>query len=218
YAYKGMHVGAERLAREACEIEIVRCHKPIGKQDQYSAAYGGLQYMQFNPDETVFVDPIICEAGTKRRLQERLLMLYTGTKRSADAILGEQKAKTETEAEHNKWLSRMVQLAAELRDELSRNTDNLDFFGEILHEGWLLKQHLASGISNPCINEWYERARQHGAIGGKILGAGGGGFLLLYARPEQHDAITRALPELRSISFAFEPQGSKIIYVEEGAT
>lgn len=217
YAYSGQHVGAERLAREACEIEIRRCGKPIGKQDQYSAAYGGLQYIQFNPDGCVYVDPIICGAKTKSRLQERLLMLYTGSTRSADGILQEQKTKIENEQDSCRTLKQMAQLAKDLRSALNQNPDNLDFFGEILHQNWVLKRNLASGISNPCINEWYERARCHGAIGGKLLGAGGGGFLLLYARPEQQCAILSALPELRPISFRFEPQGSKIIYVEDGA-
>ena len=217
YAYVGLHVGAERLAREACEIEIKRCGKPIGKQDQYSAAYGGLQHIQFNSDESVFVDPVICAPQLKRQLQERLLMLYTGITRSADKILKEQKSNTESDEQKRHTLRAMTQLAAELRDNLSRNPDNLDCVGEILHQGWLLKRNLASDISNERINDWYERARQNGAVGGKVLGAGGGGFLLVYARPEDQRRILSALPELRPTTFRFEPQGSKIIYVEEGS-
>jgi len=108
----------------------------------------------------------------------------------------------------------MTGLARQLRSALAR--DDLDCFGEILHEGWQLKRQLAQQISNDAIDDWYARARQHGALGGKLLGAGGGGFLLLYACPERHTEITRALPELRPFAFKFEPQGSKIIYVEEG--
>jgi D-glycero-alpha-D-manno-heptose-7-phosphate kinase len=107
----------------------------------------------------------------------------------------------------------MTRMAHDLRAALSN--DDLDSFGEILHEGWLLKQQLATGISNGRINEWYASAREHGAIGGKILGAGGGGFLLLYAPVERHAGIIAALPELAPLPFAFEPQGSKIVYVEE---
>ena len=213
YAYKGMHVGAERLAEEACEIEIQRCSKPIGKQDQYIAAYGGFQNIQFNPDETVFVDPIIHLRNTRIELEKRLLLLYTGLTRSADSILSEQNGNIQRQEDKQQTLRNMVGLAAELRDALTRN--ELRSFGEILHEGWLEKQKMASNISNPVINEWYERARKHGAIGGKILGAGGGGFLLLYAPPEKHSDIMRALPELRPFPFRFEPQGSKIVYVEE---
>ena len=220
YAYRGRHVGAERLAREACQIEIARCGKPIGKQDQYIAAYGGLQYIQFNPDESVFVDPIICRPEIKETLQERLLLLYTGMTRSANDILAEQSANTERHHDRRQALQRMAQQASELRDLFCRDdaAAELDLFGELLHEGWVMKRDLASGISNGRINAWYERARQHGAIGGKILGAGGGGFLLLYAHPERHRSIPAALPELRAIPFRFEPQGSKIVYVEEGGS
>ncbi len=215
YAHTGRYAGAERLASEACMIEIERCGKPIGKQDQYIAGYGGLQYIQFNPDGGVFVDPIICTGGTRTKLQERLLMLYTGLTRSADGVLAEQRENTESDDERRKALRAMTAQARDLREELCR--DNIDSFGEILHTGWQMKMSLASGISNARINEWYERARSHGAIGGKILGAGGGGFLLLYAHPERHGEILAALPELRHVPFRFEPQGSKIIYIEERA-
>ena len=213
YAYRNYFAGAERLAREACTIEIERCGKPIGKQDQYIAAYGGLQFIQFNPDDSVFVDPIVCEPGTRERLQEGLLMLYTGLVRNADDILREQSHNTQTDEEKRASLRRMVNLAGQLREALLRN--DLNGFGEVLHAGWMEKRKLASGVTKPIIDEWYERARAHGAIGGKILGAGGGGFLLLYAPPERHPEICEALRELRPIDFCFSPQGSKLIYVEE---
>ena len=213
YAYKGVHVCAEQLAREACEIEIERCSKPIGKQDQYIAAYGGLQYIQFNSDETVFVDPIIHLRDTRTELEKHLLLFYTGLTRSSDSILHEQTKNTEQQEDKRKTLHHMVELAGELRDALIRN--DLESFGEILHRGWLEKRKMASNISNSTIDEWYERARKYGAIGGKILGAGGGGFLLLYAPPEKHEDIINALPGLRPFPFRFEPQGSKITYVED---
>jgi D-glycero-alpha-D-manno-heptose-7-phosphate kinase len=214
YAHLGQRAGAERLAREACEIEIERCCKPIGKQDQYIAAYGGLQFIQFNPDGTVYVDPVITSSETKKKLQERCLMLYTGLTRSADGILEQQQRNTERDGSRRERLRAMTRLAHELREALCR--DDLDSFGDMLHQGWLLKRELADGISNKCIDAWYERARQHGARGGKLLGAGGGGFLLVYAPPERHRDIIAALPDLRPTAFCFEPQGSKIIYVEEG--
>lgn len=220
HAYQGRYAGAERLARESCHIEIERCAAPIGKQDQYIAAYGGLQYIQFNPDDSVFVDPITCSPRTKRVLQERLLLLYTGMTRSAGAILREQQENTHRDDDRRRTLQHMTQLAADLKDLLVPNDGDgddrrLDGFGDILHQGWTMKRGLASGISEGRIDAWYARAREHGAIGGKLLGAGGGGFLLLYARPERHADILRALPELRHIPFRFEPQGSKIVYVEE---
>lgn len=213
YAYSGQLAGAERLAREACRIEIERCGAPIGKQDQYIAAYGGLQLIQFNPDETVFVDPIICKPSTRQTLERRLLMLYTGATRQTADVLREQQANTERDDSKRHALRQMVALAHDLRSALS--ADDLTAFGEILHEGWVRKRRLASGISSQRIDSWYERGRAAGALGGKILGAGGGGFMLLYAPEERHDAIRAALPELREVAIAFEPQGSKIIYVEE---
>lgn len=215
HAYYGRHAGAERLAREACWIEIERCGEPIGKQDQYIAAYGGLQFIQFNPDESVFVDPVICKPETRRQLEARLMMLYTGVTRQTAGVLHEQRANTERDNSRRLALRQMVALAHDLRAALV--ADDLTAFGEILHEGWIRKRTLASAISNQQIDVWYERAREAGAIGGKILGAGGGGFLLLYAPEERHEAIRAALPGLRQVPVLFEPQGSKIIYVEEAA-
>jgi D-glycero-alpha-D-manno-heptose-7-phosphate kinase len=213
YAYTGRHVGPDRLAREASMIEIEVCGKPIGKQDQYAAAYGGLDYIQFNPDGSVFVDPIIMDPATKSRLQDRLIMLYTGMTRSADGILKEQSENTVSDETKRLVLAKMKGQADDMRQALEQNC--LDEFGALLHEGWTLKKSLASGISNSKIDEWYGIARSHGAIGGKILGAGGGGFLLLYAYPEQHPILTSALHELVHTPFRLEPQGSKIIFVEE---
>jgi D-glycero-alpha-D-manno-heptose-7-phosphate kinase len=140
------------------------------------------------------------------------LLLYTGLTRSANGILEEQSKNTESSEEKRATLRRMTRLAQELRQALQLN--DLNGFGEVLHQGWIEKKKMAFGISNPKIDAWYEMARQHGAIGGKLLGAGGGGFLLLYAPPECHTSITQALPELRRVTFNLEPQGSKIIYVE----
>ena len=212
YAYTGRLVGAERLADEACRIEIEICGKPIGKQDQYIAAYGGLQHIQFNPDESVFVDPIPCRREFREQLQSSLLMLYTGVTRSANAVLAEQRRNTETDGAAVEGLRQMRDLADQLRDSLCAG--NLDGFGEVLHAGWMLKRTLAAGISSPAIDGWYDLARRHGAMGGKLLGAGGGGFLLLYAHPDRHAEIIDALQELRAIPFRFEPQGSKIIFIE----
>jgi D-glycero-alpha-D-manno-heptose-7-phosphate kinase len=213
YAYTGQFASAERLAREACIIEIECCGKPIGKQDQYIAAYGGLQYFQFNSDESVFADPIICSPETRKKLQERLLLLYTGVTRSANQILQEQKTNIENDLQKRLVIQNMVNLVMDLKDDLYQN--KLDSFGKILHTNWIEKKKLASEVSNSQIDDWYERCRKHGAQGGKVLGAGGGGFLLIYAPIEKHREILGAVPELRPIPFKLEPQGSKIIYVEE---
>lgn len=212
YTFTGKLANAEKLAAEACRIEIEICGKPIGKQDQYIAAYGGMQFIQFNPDESVFVDPVHCERGLRERLQKNLLMLYTGVTRSANDVLEEQSRNTEQNGTTMEDLLRMRNLADQLKDCLY--SGKLDGFGETLHAGWTLKKGLAKGISNPEIDAWYDVARCSGAIGGKLLGAGGGGFLLLYAHPERHTEICHALPKLTPIPFRFEPQGSKIIFIE----
>jgi D-glycero-alpha-D-manno-heptose-7-phosphate kinase len=213
YAFVGRHVGAERLAQEACRIEIEKCGKPIGKQDQYIAAYGGLKFIEFCPDGDVAVDPVVCSHETRHLLESRLLMLYTGVTRCADDVLREQSANTQYDKGVRRQLRALVRMARAAQDMLIR--DDLDCFGQMLHEGWLMKRALASRISTSAIDEWYECARKHGTVGGKILGAGGGGFLLLYAPEERHDEIVGALPQLRRIPMRFEPQGSKIIFVEE---
>jgi D-glycero-alpha-D-manno-heptose-7-phosphate kinase len=209
YAYQEKHMSADQLARQACDIEIHKLGTPIGKQDQYTVAYGGLQHICFNPDETVFVDPVICATSVKERLEQNLLLFYTGTRRRAEMILTEQKQVTPTKLDH---LCRLRDLCQHAKKILLAGED-LRSFGEILHHAWLLKRSMVHSISNATIDGWYERARTAGAIGGKLLGAGGGGFLLLYVEPHQHDAVRRALYDLRELAFQFEPQGSKIIYI-----
>lgn len=210
YAYQGIHASAEKLARQACEIEINRLKEPVGKQDQYIAAYGGLEFMQFNSDESVFVDPIICKEETKKKLRKNLLLLYTGITRQAKTVLKEQNKKT-LKSNNKKILKKMAELANDLKESLIAN--NLNAFGSFLHENWLLKKQLASQISNSQIDKWYKIGLKNGAMGGKILGAGGGGFLLFYADPKNQAKIISALKIIKPVSFSFEPQGSKIIYV-----
>lgn len=210
YAYKGEHVSAECLARKACEIEISILGQPIGKQDQYAAAYGGINHIQFNTDETVFIDPIIFLNGTKETLQKKLMLFYTGIERISSNILGEQKENTPDNLD---YLDRMVGLAKALRGDLVKN--DLSRFGETLHQGWNNKRKLASQITSSEIDDHYSRAIEAGAVGGKILGAGGGGFLLFYCEEEFQGQVRAALSDLIETPFCFEPQGSKIIYVSD---
>lgn len=210
YAYKGLHASAKKLAEDACRIEIDILGHPIGKQDQYASAYGGFNYIQFNNDGTVFVDPIICSHETKQELQKQFLLFYTGISRVSSTILQEQKSKTQTNVE---VIDKMVGLAKDLRDQLVSN--RIDQVGEILHENWLLKKQLANAISNSQIDEYYEKALKAGATGGKILGAGAGGFLLFYCEEKFQNKVRKALSDLKESPFVFEPQGSKIIYVNE---
>lgn len=211
HAWSDRYASAEQLAKEACQIEVERCGEPIGKQDQFAAAFGGFNFIQFNPDETVSVEPILCKRDTLLRLQENILVFYSGITRSASGILKEQQTGVASQKSKQKMLGRMVELAHDLKAELQRN--NLDAFGEIIHANWELKKGLAHQISSSVIDQWYEKARQHGALGGKLLGAGTGGFLMFYAPQERHEAIARALSKLRRIDMRFEPQGSKIIFV-----
>ncbi len=211
HAYTERHAGAEQLASEACEIEIGRCAEPIGKQDQYAAAYGGLNFIRFYPDDSVVVEPVICRRSTLEQIQSNILTFYTGITRSASTILRHQQAAVASEKKKQNVLRRMVEQAEQLRAALQAN--KTDAFGEILHEGWMLKRGITAGISNDAINDWYTRARGAGAIGGKLLGAGAGGFMIFYAPRERHEAIVKALADLRQVDFRFEPHGSRIIFV-----
>lgn len=210
YAYTGKYASAAQLAAEACKIEIEICNSPIGKQDQYAAAFGGFNFIEFCRDGCVNVRPIICEQRTIRKIEESILMLYTGRSRSANEILSKQSKKSGSDTNTQETLHKMVALARDLEYELQSN--NYTVFGEILHENWNLKQKLTDGISDDKINSWYDRARKAGAIGGKILGAGAGGFLMLTAPVEKHEAIVHALPELRNVPVKFDKVGSRISF------
>lgn len=213
YAYIGKYVSAEKLAQEACKIEIEILKDPIGKQDQYIAAYGGLQFIQFLSDGTVDVSPIICSPEIKRSLSENCLLLYTGLTRSSGAILSKQSKNMKSDVDKRVIMIQMVSLAHEVQRQLNNNSN--EQFGMLLHENWLLKRQMAEGITSEAIDKWYEAAKKNGAEGGKILGAGGGGFLLVYAKKKYHDKIIGSLKELEPHEFNFEPQGSKIIFVSD---
>lgn len=208
HAFKGEYATAEQLAAEACDIEIKRLGEPIGKQDQYIAAYGGMQYIQFNADESVYVDPIVCSPDMRSKFHQRLMMFHCSGVRSARDILGGQKKNITSKLKE--W-DKMAELAQAMRKVLIEGND-INQAGNILHESWMLKRNMADKITNDSIDDWYETARKAGALGGKLLGAGGGGFLLFFVDPSKQPAVKEALKELRLIPFEFEPQGSKIIY------
>lgn len=208
HAYRREYISSGDLGAEACRVELDLCGERIGKQDQYAASFGGLNFVSFEPDDRVIVHPIICGKEIVEQMERSILVFYTGLTRSAGSILNDQTAAMESDVPKQKIVQRMVALAHTLRDELQAN--HLDAFGDILHENWMLKKELAGEISNPHIDAWYECARSRGALGGKLLGAGAGGFLMFYARPEHHEDITQALG-LRRVEFRFERQGSRII-------
>jgi len=207
YHYVGDPQPAEVLARQACEIEIDVCGKPIGKQDQYIAAYGGVRFFRFKPDGEVEVEKIVLENEAKRRFGSNLLLFYTGKTRKSEAILSDQRRNTVRKLE---ILRQMKQQAAQIREHLLNN--GLDRVGEVLREGWELKKQLASGISDPDIDAMYQKALDAGALGGKISGAGGGGFLLLYVPREKQNRVREALKDYREFPFFLEKHGSRIIF------
>ena len=210
------HTGRVRsnleLAAQACELELDILKNPIGKQDQYASALGGLNYIQFDPDGTVTVDPIYLDPGVRRQLAAHLVMFHTGISRDARVILADQQRRMVADDALFRSHVALRDLARTLRDQLSRN--RIDDFGHLLHEGWLLKRELAGGIATPEIDRWYERAIAAGAEGGKLLGAGGGGFLLFYCRPDRQPQLRAALSDLRPMPFAFEPQGTRLVLAE----
>ena len=211
YAYKGILKSAEDLASQACRVEIELMGEPIGKQDQYIAAYGGMRSFQFNPDESVFVNPIIINDGNKKKMEQSLLLIFTGEARSASNILREQR-KNIYKNDKFRNLQRMKDLANATKECLM-NEFSVNKLGEILHQGWLYKKELATSISNDVIDAYYEKALKAGAIGGKLLGAGGGGFLLLICPAEKRSDVIQALGNLQEMEVSFEPEGSKIIYI-----
>lgn len=209
HAYKDRVVTKETLAQQACHIEIERCCEPIGKQDQYAVAFGGLNLIRFNPDESVSVEPVICSPSVQRTLEESSLIFFTGRTRSASAVLAKQ-SKAMLNNDVKKLVRRMVQLAFEMRTELE--SGSLENFGETMNENWHLKSQLSDGITDPEINEWYSIGMLHGAKGGKLLGAGNGGFIMFFAPPERHLGIIKALPGLRPVKFRFDHDGTQIVF------
>jgi D-glycero-alpha-D-manno-heptose-7-phosphate kinase len=210
-AFHRKFTSAEVLAKDACTIEIDICKEPIGKQDQYASAYGGLNFIRFNEDDSVFVHPIISLRETIERLERNIIVFYTGITRSASALLKYQTEALGNEIDKQETMKKMVRLAYDLRTELQKNS--LDSFGEILHESWQLKKSLSRDISSIDLDDFYDKARRAGAMGGKLLGAGAGGFLMFYAPYEKHPAIARSLAPLREVKFGLEREGSKIIFI-----
>lgn len=207
FTYVGSRLSARELAELACKIEIEILGHPIGKQDQYAAAYGGVNYFRFLADDTVSNNRIDLSENDFMNMQRKLMLFYTGITRSADSVLTEQKQNVGKKIEA---LNDMKQQAADMYHILSAEGFNRKF-GEALHQGWLKKQTLAGGISNPEIAQHYDAAIQAGAVGGKLLGAGGGGFLLFYCDEDKQENVRKAIG-LRQIEFAPDMYGSRVVY------
>jgi D-glycero-alpha-D-manno-heptose-7-phosphate kinase len=208
-AQSGRHTSADDLAAAACDVEIERLQEPIGKQDQYASAFGGLNYIEFHPDDTVSVHPIEVSHHVLREFEHRLLMFYVGQERSAGSILGSQSVNMGDPAFAGRVAS-MVELAQEFRCALERG--NLAACGDLLNENWRLKRELANGVSSMLVDRVYDRAMTAGATGGKLLGAGTGGFLLLYCEPSRQESVRQALSEFREMRVQFSNSGSQVIF------
>jgi D-glycero-alpha-D-manno-heptose-7-phosphate kinase len=207
YAYRGEIVPTEQLARDACKIEIEALKKPIGVQDQYIAAYGGFRFFEFLPDGQVKSEKLSLSSDAQRVLNDNLLLFFTGVGRSSASILGEQKSNIQNRTSE---LREIKQLARQARGEIEQG--NIDAIGCLMDQSWELKKRLAQTISNGHLNAIYESARHAGAIGGKITGAGGGGFILLYVPYECQNNVRSALNGLQELPFRLEADGTKVIF------
>lgn len=208
YGFQGTYKSPSELAEEAARIEIEILDKPIGRQDQYAAAIGGFNLIEFLPrGGGVSVEPVITPLETLKRVQRSLLLFFTGRQRSADDILNQQRTAV-SNGDATQALLKMRDLAYEMRERLGAG--DADCVGALLHENWMLKRSLATAISDPQIDAWYDATRDAGATGGKILGAGAGGFLLVFAAPERHDKVRAALRELREVPLRFASHGTQV--------
>jgi D-glycero-alpha-D-manno-heptose-7-phosphate kinase len=212
HTYKGERVSAGQLAEEAAHVEIDILGQPIGKQDQYAAAFGGMNLLHFQANGDVTVDPIRVSTENRRALFDRILLIWTGHQRRAASVLNAQRAETQ---DHLDDLIRMREQALALKALMTSDQFDAARFGAILDEGWRMKRRLTSAVSNEHIDAWYECAMQTGALGGKLCGAGGGGFLMFLAEPERHAPITDALG-LPMVELGHEANGSRVILAERG--
>lgn len=209
YAYRGEYVSRARLAELACEIEIEKLGEPIGKQDQYGCALGGVNLIEFHTDGSVTYETVPLTIEQRRQMEQNLLMFYLGGTRSASKLLSAQSRRTAESPQVVENLKAMVEQARTLRADLCRDVEVL---GPYLHEAWLRKRSLSLGISNPLVDEVYNKAIDAGATGGKLLGAGGSGFMLLYAPGSARDAVAEALSEYEMRPVQVDTAGSAIIY------
>ncbi len=207
YQHRGVTRDAESLAREACEIEIATLHKPIGYQDQYIAAFGGQRFIRFQPNGEIEVESLNLPENLGRRLNRNLLLFFTNVTRRSETILTEQVQQIESRMD---VLRELKALALTARKCLEAG--ELDEFGRLLDSAWQLKKQLASRVTNGDIDTIYQAALRAGAMGGKITGAGGGGFLLIYCPREHQDGVRSALSSLQELPFHLESDGSKVIF------
>jgi D-glycero-alpha-D-manno-heptose-7-phosphate kinase len=212
YTYDEVYASTYKIAKEACDVEINKLGNPIGKQDQFAAAFGGLRYYEFCPDGFVKVEPVIMKHDSYVKLQDSLLMFYTGEVRSANKILGEETKNLASDEEKIEGTKKLCELTRSLKASFESN--DIDALGDALNESWGIKKSLAKGISNPKIDDMYSTAMKAGAKGGKLLGAGGGGFLLFYV-PDQEarESVRAAMRDFKEMKFELDQSGVSIIFM-----
>jgi D-glycero-alpha-D-manno-heptose-7-phosphate kinase len=212
YAHRRVFVPKETLANEACVLEIERLGEPIGKQDQYAAAYGGINLIEFERHGGVTVQPLLLQSTILSALEANLMLFYTGTQRDAREVLSHQVVALEKDDRVVSQVQNMVNLVYEMRDLLLGG--DLDAFGLALHRGWEIKRSMSAKISTSAIDDIYARARDAGALGGKLAGAGGGGFLLLYCPKPAQARVRKALSGLQGLEFRFDWGGARIAFAQ----
>ena len=209
--YKREYISKAEVAAAACDMENNIVHTTNGKQDQYAAAFGGLNFYKFNKDGSVDVEPVLMNHEAFKQLEKNLIMLYVGGEHKASSILEEQSKNIVTAKDKEEGQKKIMEMTYDLKYELEHN--NIDAVGKILDENWKIKRTLASGISNPQFDEWYERAIKAGATGGKLLGAGGSGFFLFYVPEEKQEKFRKEMSDLPEMEFKFDHQGTTVIFV-----
>lgn len=210
HAHRRQLLHPQELAELACHVEIDRLGEPIGKQDQYIAAYGGLTCFTFHKDHSVTAEPLKVSMSTMFDLEDNILLFFTGYSRSASGILKDQKDKTQSS---NEDMLKNLHYVKELgyRSKEALESDSATQFGELMHEHWEHKKRRSGGMSNPQIDEWYELGLKNGAVGGKLVGAGGGGFLMFYANDRNKLRHTMARAGLEEVRFGFDFEGTKLV-------
>ena len=209
-AYLKKSYSTYALASEACDVEINKAGSPIGKQDQFASAFGGLNFITFHPDGKVSVEPLVIPEGGEEKLQNNLLMFYTGLTHDANSILSEQSKNVASVEDKIKSQITLCEMAKDLKMHFEHG--DIDYLGKVLRDSWEIKKTLSSGIANPVIDGIYERALEAGADGGKLLGAGGGGFMLFYVKPNNQQAVRDALKDYLEIEFKIDYEGATVVH------
>lgn len=209
-AYKKLSYSKYALASEACDVEINKAGSPIGKQDQFASAFGGLNFITFHKNGRVSIEPLLIPEDGETRLQNNILMFYTGLTHDANQILAEQSKNIASKEDKTNSQMRLCEMTRDLKKHLEEG--DIDYLGKILKDSWEIKKTLSSGIANPLINDIYDKAISAGADGGKLLGAGGGGFMLFYVRPDRQQSVRNALKDYLEVEFKIDYEGATIIH------